>query len=113
MGIVEKCVDILKQAATRAAQVLPADAEVEELWRSCACAHNELAQTRGYSPWQMLLGRSPPGLGLPGEARRGPAAAPEPPQSRIAIREACFREYITSELKVQEQRAARHQDRKY
>ena len=113
MGIVEKCVDIVKSAATKAAQALPRDADPEDILKNCTYAHNELSRTRGYSPWQLLLGRSPPGLGLPADLLKGPATSSEVRQSRVAIREACFKEYISAELHLQNQRVARHRNRPY
>ena len=113
MGIVEKCVDIIKASATKSAQALPLDTDAEEILKNCAYAHNELSRTRGYSPWQMLLGRSPPGLGMPSDMLKGPVTSQEARDSRMAIREACFKEYISAELHLQSQRIATHRNRPY
>ena len=88
MGIVEKCADIVKASATKSAQALPSDTDAEDVLKNCAYAHNELSRTRGYSPWQMLLGRSPPGLGMPSDMMKGPVAIQEAQDSRMATREA-------------------------
>ena len=50
MGIVEKCVDTIKETAKKSAQALPESVDVHDLLKSCAYAYNELSRVRGYSP---------------------------------------------------------------
>ena len=61
-GILDKVLDVLKNAATRAARRAPEDTSCEALFDDCTEAHNELHRRRGYSPFQLLIGRSPPEL---------------------------------------------------
>ena len=62
IGILDKKLDVLKNAATRAAMRAPEDTSYEALFDDCTEAHNELHRRRGHSPFQLLSGRSPPGL---------------------------------------------------
>ena len=58
IGILDKVLDVLKNAATRAARRAPEDTSCETLFDDCTEAHNELHRRRGYSPFQLLIGRS-------------------------------------------------------
>ena len=65
IGILDKVLDVLKNAATRAVRRAPEDTSCEALFDDCTEAHNELHRRRGYSPFQLLIG--PPGLPLDGD----------------------------------------------
>ena len=47
----------------------------EALFDDCTEAHNELHRRRGYSPFQLLIGRLPPGLPLDGDKQLGEVSA--------------------------------------
>ena len=66
---------MLKNAATRAARRAPEDTSCEALFDDCTEAHNESHRRRGYSPFQLLSGRSPPGLPLDGDKQLGEVSA--------------------------------------
>ena len=67
IGILDEVLDVLKNAVTRAARRAPQDTSCEALFDDCTEAHNEPHRRRGYSPFQLLIGRSPPGLPLDGD----------------------------------------------
>ena len=71
IGTLDKALDVLKNAATRAARRAPEDTSCEALFHDCTETHNELHRRRGYSPFQLLIGRSPPGLPLDGDKAIG------------------------------------------
>ena len=71
IGILDKVLDVLKNAATRAARRALEDSSCEALFDDCTEVHNELHRRRGYSPFQLLIGRSPPGLPLDGDKQLG------------------------------------------
>ena len=75
IGILDKVLDVLKNAATRAARRAPEDTSCEALFDDCTEAHNELHRRRDYSPFQLLIGRSPPGLPLDGDKQLGEVSA--------------------------------------
>ena len=75
IGILDKVLDVLKNAATRAARRAPEDTSCEALFDDCTEAHNELHRRKGYSPFQLLIGRSPPGLPLDGDKQLGELCA--------------------------------------
>ena len=51
IGILDKVLDVLKNAATRAARRAAEDTSCEVLFDDCTEAHNELHRRRGYSPF--------------------------------------------------------------
>ena len=55
IGILDEVLDVLKNAATRAAWRAPEDTSCEALFDDCTKAHNELHHRRGYSPFQLLV----------------------------------------------------------
>ena len=74
IGILDKVLDVLKNAATRAARRAPEDTSCEVLFDDSE-THNELHRRRGYSPFQLLIGRPPPGLPLDGDKQLGEVSA--------------------------------------
>ena len=54
---------------------LPRTPLARPLFDDCTEAHNELHRRRGYSPFQLLIGRSPPGLPLDGDKQVGEVSA--------------------------------------
>ena len=92
IGILDKVLDVLKNAATRAARRAPEDTSCEALFDDCTEAHNELHRRRGYSPFQLLIGRSPPGLPLDGDKQLGEVSASltSDGRHRLHIQRECY-----------------------
>lgn len=58
-------VHTLKESATKVAHRLTEDVSVQEIFDIMCCeAHNDLHRTRGSSPLQLMIGRTPRGVGL-------------------------------------------------
>ena len=87
---------MLKNAATRAARRAPEDTSCEALFDDCTEGHNELHRQRGYSPFQLLIGRSPPGLPLDGDKQLGEVSASltSDGRHRLHIQRECYRAYL-------------------
>ena len=51
--------DTIKQSAIRVARRTPDSVTIEEIFDECTTAHNDLHRYRGFSPWQLLLGKRP------------------------------------------------------
>ena len=75
IGILDKVLDVLKNAATRAARRAPEYTSCEALFDDFTEAHNELHRRRGYSLFRLLSGRSPLGLPLDGDKKLGEVSA--------------------------------------
>ena len=115
IGILDKVLDVLKNAATRAARRAPEDTSCEALFDDCTEAHNELHRRRGYSPFQLLIGRSPPGLPLDGDKQLGELSASltSDGRHRLNIQRECYRAYLDEELGLQQKRREMHKSRPF
>ena len=54
-----KTLDTITQSAIRVARRTPDCFKIQEIFDECATAHNDLHRNRGFSPWQLLLGKTP------------------------------------------------------
>ena len=113
IGILDKVLDVLKNAATRAARKAPEDPSCEALFDDCTEAHNELHRRRGYSPFQLLIDRSPPGLPLDGDKQVGEVSASltNDGRHRLHIQRECHRAYLDEEMSLQQRRREMHKSR--
>ena len=110
IGILDKVLDVLMNAATRVARRAPEDTSCEALFDDCTEAHNELHRRRGYSPFQLLIGRSPPGLPLDGDKQLGEVSAS---LTRLHIQRECYRAYLDEEMSLQQKRREMHKSRPF
>ena len=115
IGILDKVLDVLKNAATRAARRAPEDTSCEALFDDCTEDHNELHRRRGYSPFQLLIGRSPPGLPLDGDKQLGEVSASltSDGRHRLHIQRECYRAYLDEEMSLQQKRREMHKSRPF
>ncbi|CAK0882620.1 unnamed protein product [Prorocentrum cordatum] len=67
MGVVERCIETIKEIATRMAWEVPDDIEPQEIFTWACAANNDLMRHNGYSPLMLLMGRTPAGHGLQDE----------------------------------------------
>ena len=113
IGILDKVLVVLKNAATRAARRAPEDTTCEALFDDCTEAHNELLRRRGYSPF--LIGRSPPGLPLDGDTQLGEVSASltSDGRHRLHIQRECYRDYFGEEVSLQQKRREMHKSRPF
>ena len=82
----------------------------------CCEAHNDLHRTRGSSPLQLLIGRTPKGVGLEAERSLGQRSAEITDvveRSRLEVKTECYKAYVEEELSIQQNRKAIHQTRKW
>ena len=115
IGILDKVLDVLNNAATRAARRAPEDTSCEALFDDCTEAHNELHRRRGYSPFQLLIGRSPPGLPLDGDMQLGEVSASltSDGRHRLHFQRECYRAYLEEEMSLQQKRREMHKSRPF
>ena len=107
IGMLDKVLDVLKNAATRAARRAPEDTTCEVLFDDCTEAHNELHRRRGYSPFQLLIGRSQPGLG------EVSASLTSDGRHRLHFQRECHRAYLDEEMSLQQKRCEMHKSRPF
>ena len=115
IGILDKTLDTLKESATKAARRIADDISVQEIFDMCCEAHNDLHRTRGSSPLQLLIGRTPKGVGLEAERSLGQRSAEltdAVERSRLEVKTECYKAYVEEELLIQQNRKAIHQTRK-
>ena len=82
----------------------------------CCEAHNDLHRPRGSSPLQLLIGRTPKGVGLEAERSLGQRSAEitdAVERSRLEVKTECYKAYVEEELSIQQNRKALHQTRKW
>ena len=58
-GVLRKTLDTIKQSAIRVARRTPDSVSIQEIFDECTAAHNDLHRNRGFSPWQLLLRKTP------------------------------------------------------
>ncbi|CAK0855319.1 unnamed protein product [Prorocentrum cordatum] len=64
MGVIERCIETVKDIATRLAWELPDDTDPADIFRWACVANNDLMRHQGYSPMMLMMGRTPSGQGL-------------------------------------------------
>ena len=78
-------------------------------------AHNELHRRIVYSPFQLLIGRSTPGLPLDGDQQLGEVSASltSDGRHRLHIQRECYRAYLDEDLSLQQKRREMHKSRSF
>ena len=106
---------MLKNAATRAARRAPEDTSCEALFDDYTEAQNELHHRRGYSPFQLLISRSPPGLPLDENKQLGEVSASltSDGRHRLHIQRECYRAYLDEEMSLHQKRREMHKSRPF
>ena len=108
VGILDKTLDTLKESAAKAAR--------KEIPDMCCEAHNDLHRTRGSSPLQLHIGRTPRGVGLEADRSLGQRSAEITDvveRSMLEIKTECYKAYVEEELSLQQNRKAIRQARKW
>ena len=75
IGTLDKTLGTLKESATKAARRLDENASAQEICNMCCESNTGLSRTRGSSPLQLLIGRTPKGFGLEGDSQFGQRSA--------------------------------------
>ena len=107
----ERKIEDLKEKATKACLQLPDDVDLELVFDQLLAAENDMVKASGSSPWQLLIGRAPPGLGLEGVSggELGPisrqAADSGPSTSRMEVKRVCWQAHVDWGLSKQAARA--------
>ena len=105
-GVLDKVLDVVKKSATRAARRAPHDTSCEDIIENCTEARNELHGRRGCSQFQLLIGRSPPGLPPEDEKCLGEISASltADGRRRLHMQRVCCKSWLDEELGLQQGR---------
>ena len=104
IGTLDKTLDTLKESASKAARRLDENASAQEIFNMCCEAHNDLSRTRGSSPLQLLIGRTPKGFGPEGDRPLGQRSAEitdAVERSGLEVETECYKAYVEEELSLQ------------
>ena len=112
--VVGKTLDTIKQSAIRVARRTSDSVTIQEIFDECTTAHNDLQRNRGFSPWQLLLGKTPTDMSAcenPDLAQCGVEVVDEAAKQRLRVKEESYKAYIEEELSLRKRRKKIHQAR--
>ena len=110
----EKTLDRIKTSATHVARRTPDSVTIQEIFDERTAAHNELHRNRGFSPWQLLLGKTPTDKSVfesPDQAQCSVEIVDEAAKQRLRVKEESYKAYIEEELSLRKRRRDIHQAR--
>ena len=91
----------IKQSAIRVARRTPDSVTIQEIFDKCTTAHKDLHRKRGFSPWQLLLGRTPTDKTAckdPDLAQCSVKVVDEATKQRLRVKEESYKAFIEEEL---------------
>ena len=113
-GVLGKTLDTIKQAAIRVARRTLDSVTIQEIFDECTTAHNDLHRNRGFSPWQLLLGKTPTDKSVyenPDLVQCSAEAVDEASKQRLRVKKESYKAYIEEELSLRKRRKEIHQTR--
>ena len=109
-GVLGKTLDAVKQSGIRVARRTPDNVSSQEIFDECTAAHNDIH--RGFSPWQLLLGKTPTDKTAcedPDLAQRSIEAVDEAAKQRLLVKEESYKACIEEDLSLRKRRKEIHQ----
>ena len=85
---------------------------IPEIFDECTTAHNDLHRNRGFSPWQLLLGKTPTDKSVcenPDLAQCKVEVVDEAAKQRLRVKEESYKAHIEEELSLRKRRKEIHQ----
>ena len=113
-GVLGKTLDAIKLSAIRVARRTPDSVTIQEIFDECTAAHNDLHRNRGFSPWQLLLGKTPTDKSVcenPDLAQCSVEVVDEAAKQRPCMKEESYKAHIDEEQTHRKRRKERHQAR--
>ena len=113
-GVCGKTLDTMKQSAIRVARRTPDNVTSREIIDECTTAHNDLHRNRGFSPWQLLLGKirtDKTACEDPDLAQCGVELVYEAARQRLRVKQESYKAYIEEELSLRKRCKEIHQAR--
>ena len=102
----------IKQSEIRVARRTPDSVSIQEIFGECTTAHNDLHRNRGFSPLQLLLGKTPTDKAAcedPDLAQCNVELVDEAANQRLRVKEESYKAYIEEELSLRKRRKEIHQ----
>ena len=90
----------------------PDNVTIQDIFDERTTAHNDLHRNRGFSPWQLLLGKTPTDKTAcedPDLAQCSVEVVDEAAKQRLRVREESYKAYIEEELSLRKRRKEIHQ----
>ena len=112
--VLGKTLDTIKQSAVRVARRPLDSITVQEIFDECTTAHNDLHRNRGFSPWQLPLGKTPTDKSVCENldlAQCSVEVVEEAAKQRLRVKEESSKAYIDQELSLRKRRKEIHQAR--
>ena len=109
-----KTLDTIKQSAIRVIRRTPDGVSSKEIFDECTATHDDLHRNRGFSPWQLLLGKTPtekPVCENPDLTQCSVEVGDEAAKQRLRVKEESYKAYIGVELSLRKRRKEIHQAR--
>ena len=92
----------------------PDSVTIQEIFDERTTAHNDLQLSRGLSPWQLLLGKTPSDKSIcenPNLAQCSVEVVDEAAKQRLRVKEESYKAHIEEELSLRKRRKEIHQAR--
>ena len=115
LGPINKMIDSVKEMATKLAKRLPDDITAQEIFDAVTIAHSDLHRQNGFAPCQLMMGRTPAGIGVT-EPRLGEASAvlaSEPMQKLLQVQREAYHVYLDHHKDVMAHKLAVHRSRPF
>ena len=113
-GVLGKSLDAIKQSAIRVARRTRDNVTIQEIFDERTTAHNDFHRNRGFSPWQLLLEKTPTDKTAcedPDLAQCSVEVVDEAAKQRLRVKEESYKAYIEEELSFRKRRKEKHQGR--
>lgn len=115
-GTTNKLIDAMKEMATRLARRVSMDTPAQDIFDAVSTADGDLFRRHGFSPYHLMIGRTPPGIGI-SESRRDPVGESSaildsrPMQKKLQVQKDAYTIYLDHHLSTEQHRRQIHRAR--
>ena len=89
----------------------PDSVSIQEVFDECTAAHNDFHRNRGFSPWQLLLGKTPTDKTACEDPDLAQCSVELVAKQRLRVKEESYKAYIEEELSLRKRRKEIHHAR--
>ena len=112
--VLGKTLDTIRQSAIRVARRPLDSITVQDIFDECTTSHNDLHRNRGFSPWQLPMGKTPTDKSVCENLDLDQCSVEvveEAAKQRLRVKEESYKAYIDQELSLRKRRKEIHQAR--